>query len=386
MEFVVMRVFRFRSIAAFLVLSSSIIYYLAFFHDDDIRVLIRSYQNLLLVNQNSSFTTKLKRNSTKNCVVQFKDDSTLLCISNNDTSNGSITLLRQLLQHYFDDCSADFIRIKDLSRYPELRFQRKCLFIFEANITLIRPGDIFWGYDEPNIPRHDIQIFFVPREIHLSNFNETNSSIEKRKLPPAIFKKLVESFPMHFFHPIIHENKTAVILLGDLRGGELTWNTLYQHVLDINNADLILVPIGEIPEVKKSSSLLRRAKFTFHIPQYNDWADVMDIISRGNRRYRSILPSIIGNSSILLGGSSLGSAEGSGALIFSARWILREYIRENRFDMIYDRFVLTRSDQYYICDHCCDTCDTYYIYRRKFKNFSEKNKEKMTRSEISYFV
>jgi hypothetical protein len=170
-------------------------------------------------------------------------------------------------------------------------------------------------------------------------------------LSPAIYKQLIESFPVHLFHRIIHENKTAVILLGDLRGGELTWNTLYKHVLDINNADLILVPVGEIPQHKQSSSLLKRAKFTFYIPHFDDWAEVMDIISKGNTRYRRILPGIIDNTSILLGGSSLGTAKGSGALIFSVRWILREFLRENQFHIMYDRFVLTRSDQYYVCEH-----------------------------------
>jgi hypothetical protein len=54
-------------------------------------------------------------------------------------------------------------------------------------------------------------------------------------------------------------------------------------------------------------------------------------------------------------------------------------------DSISEDFFLTKEHEPLIKE-CCDTCDTYYIYRRKFKNFSEKNKEKMTRSEISYFV
>jgi len=39
-------------------------------------------------------------------------------------------------------------------------------------------------------------------------------------------------------------NQTLVILMGNLRGGEKAWKTLYRRVLDINNADLALV-IGE---------------------------------------------------------------------------------------------------------------------------------------------
>jgi hypothetical protein len=68
------------------------------------------------------------------------------------------------------------------------------------------------------------------------------------------------------------------------------------------------------------------------------------------------LSKLLGEKSILLGGSSLGKSKyGSGALLFAARWILRQYIHDNHFSLLYKRFVLTRSDQYYLCDHNLST-------------------------------
>jgi hypothetical protein len=36
-------------------------------------------------------------------------------------------------------------------------------------------------------------------------------------------------------------NKTLVILIGNLRCGEPAWQTLYQNILDVNSADLALM-------------------------------------------------------------------------------------------------------------------------------------------------
>jgi hypothetical protein len=41
-------------------------------------------------------------------------------------------------------------------------------------------------------------------------------------------------------------------------GRELTWKTLYNNVLDVNNADLALM-IGDISEEYQNSSLFQRA-------------------------------------------------------------------------------------------------------------------------------
>jgi hypothetical protein len=47
------------------------------------------------------------------------------------------------------------------------------------------------------------------------------------------------------------KNKTLVILTGSIRGGEQTWRTLYRQVLDLNEADLMLV-VGHVPPPRKS--------------------------------------------------------------------------------------------------------------------------------------
>jgi hypothetical protein len=308
-----------------------------------------------------------KHDMTRTCFVQFQDESTLLCYfsemngnMNRSRANYS-SYLPYMLHHFFPDCLSSHLRTKDLSKLPDLRFHRRCLFVFDdighihRNDPNIRPGDIYWGY-----PRDDISLlnedtlstYYVPNDTYSTTFS---------KLPS---KEWIDSFPHHLFRTVYHQNTTAVILLGNLRGGERTWHSLYRHVLDVNHADLILVVVGNItPSVSlpgyKSSSLLSRAKFVFQIPHFDDWAIVLDMMAKdtNNTTWRHIIPTIIGNSSILLGSSSVGEETqgkiraGSGALLFSARWILSEIIKENHFTSIYDRFVLTRSDQYYLCDN-----------------------------------
>ena len=56
--------------------------------------------------------------------------------------------------------------------------------------------------------------------------------------------------------------KFLVILTGNARGGEITWNTLYNKVLIPNNADLALL-FGK--DYKKSESLYSEAKYIWEV-------------------------------------------------------------------------------------------------------------------------
>jgi hypothetical protein len=152
----------------------------------------------------------------------------------------------------------------------------------------------------------------------------------------------------------IEENKTLVIVMGSLRGGEFAWHSLYENLLDPNLADLALA-VGYVPDAEKNSSLYSRAKYLWEFEEYNDWGIALDMIAGehdptyekyANTSWRAILvegmPSVIGG--------SCGIA-GSGALVFWQRWFVYNKIAELKLLKKYDRFVVTRSDHYYLCEH-----------------------------------
>lgn len=145
-------------------------------------------------------------------------------------------------------------------------------------------------------------------------------------------------------------NRTLIIILGNLRGGELVWSTLYDNVLDPNQADLALM-IGRVPTDHRTSSMYQRATYLWEFEEYDNWADAMDLIS--GTGWRSSLAKLLPPESDLLGGMKLPNTTsgGSGAIIFMIRWFLSNEIQSNDLTNRYDRFVLTRSDHYYLCTH-----------------------------------
>jgi hypothetical protein len=133
--------------------------------------------------------------------------------------------------------------------------------------------------------------------------------------------------------------KTIVVLIGNARGGETTWGTLYKNLLDVYEADLALC-FGQ--SENKQSSLYQRANYIWEIPEYKDW-----------REYYKNLDGfweksfMLGEKTGLAGG--LGDICGSGAVIFA----FRHFLKNNYIDILksYNRIILTRSDQFYTQPH-----------------------------------
>jgi hypothetical protein len=67
--------------------------------------------------------------------------------------------------------------------------------------------------------------------------------------------------------------KTLVILIGNPRGGEKTWNSMYENLLVPFNADLA-VCFGY--KENKTESLYAKSKYIWEIPEYDEWADYYD--------------------------------------------------------------------------------------------------------------
>ena len=187
--------------------------------------------------------------------------------------------------------------------------------------------------------------------------------------------------------------------MGNLRGGEQAWQSLYKNVLDVNSGDLALIIGEEQKQYSKheaagensshelsypyNSSLYKRAKYIWTFPEYEDWADAIDLIfinntatstdsSKSNstnsskpHSWRSThLPYFTKKRTGLLGG--VKGYYGSGAIIFMIRWFLSQRLVEqslhpNSDDVTilnqYERFVLTRADHYYQCPHDYQTLD-----------------------------
>ena len=74
----------------------------------------------------------------------------------------------------------------------------------------------------------------------------------------------------------------------------------------------------------------------------------MDLID-GSTGWKEELLNYTNSNNGLFGG--VKGHRGSGAIIFMSRWFVRKAYEENNWGDKYDRFVLTRSDHFYECQH-----------------------------------
>jgi len=137
------------------------------------------------------------------------------------------------------------------------------------------------------------------------------------------------------------EEKTLVILLGNARGGEQTWESMYKNLLEPYNADLALL-FGKTED--KSSSLYDRAKHIWEMPEYEDWGDYYkkycktDTWEKITKKYP--------NDGVMGGVKNI---HGSGSIIFA----FRHFLKNNKKNILetYDRIILTRADHFYVAKH-----------------------------------
>ena len=136
------------------------------------------------------------------------------------------------------------------------------------------------------------------------------------------------------------------------------------HVLDLNQADLALI-IGRKPPENKTSSLYNLAKYVWEFDEYDDWGDAMDLIN--GTGWRATLPGLLPPVSNLLGGMKLPNTEsrGSGAIILMIRYFLSREIQRLSLIKKYDRFIVTRSDHYYLCKHNLSLLSPEYLWLPK---------------------
>ena len=149
----------------------------------------------------------------------------------------------------------------------------------------------------------------------------------------------------------IKKPKTLIILIGNARGSEVAWNSLYQNVMLPLNADLALV-LGD-NESDKNNSLFHRAKYIKLIHEYDDWGDCIDMIAKKNNldsmNWRKVHLENDQFDPALWGGVKYNGTRinGAGALQNCHRWFVIELIHEHKLLEKYDQFIITRTDHYY---------------------------------------
>jgi hypothetical protein len=186
-------------------------------------------------------------------------------------------------------------------------------------------------------------------------------------LPPSGRKPALKPDPRYV--PPSLPVKTLVVLIGNLRCGELAWTSLYANLLEWNNRrntsiphtlDLALVIGEDVPSVYQNASLFARAKYVFSHAEFgDDWSAALDMIDPS---WKVKVAPLLDSSSIVLGGVRYKDWHGSGAISFWIRWFLSQKLLEHDLVSRYDRFVITRADNFYMCPHDLSVLDPRFIW------------------------
>jgi hypothetical protein len=152
--------------------------------------------------------------------------------------------------------------------------------------------------------------------------------------------------------------KTLVIVLGETRAHELTFNSFKMNLIDVLNADLCLC-IGVKKDYDYSNPFYKLAKYKFLYDEPEDYSSAFDyaneIIMKNNNYKSSHLNwrEFLKIKDQFLGGikDSHNQHPGSGGILIFYRWFLLKNLIENNLIDKYDRFIITRSDFIYQLHH-----------------------------------
>ena len=76
-------------------------------------------------------------------------------------------------------------------------------------------------------------------------------------------------------------SRVLVIIMSTMRGGPLAWNSLIEHVLLPNNADLALVINND---TDPRNLLFGQARYIWRIDEFEDWGDALDMVVGPHRQ------------------------------------------------------------------------------------------------------
>jgi nucleoside-diphosphate-sugar epimerase len=150
--------------------------------------------------------------------------------------------------------------------------------------------------------------------------------------------------------------KVLVINIGQPRGGELAWKSFHKHVIRPYHATSITLftDAPYLNHTENNTSLLEdMAQFSWRVPEYCDWGYVFDQAAstcRSHELARDWFRICELKDQFLGGIVGCGHKAGSG-LLLSFRYIISQKLVSMNLIDKYDVFVLTRSDELYLCDH-----------------------------------
>ena len=143
--------------------------------------------------------------------------------------------------------------------------------------------------------------------------------------------------------------RTLVVVLGQLRAHQLTWKNFEQNVLSELEADLaVCVPNDTFFD--RTNPFYANARFRWLVPDASDLSGIFDQIQKqiGSSEDWRVLCDVKGS---WLGRIPASGQKGAAAILYILRWFMLHNIRAETLDKVYDRFVITRSDFYYVCPH-----------------------------------
>ncbi|CAF0772711.1 unnamed protein product [Adineta steineri] len=145
------------------------------------------------------------------------------------------------------------------------------------------------------------------------------------------------------------KQRVLVIIIGQIRGGELAWKSLQKYLLRPFNAHLAI----HVSNWQTKTLLHDIAQYIWTVPEYTDWGVVLEMVAKtchvnNNmeewRKYCRI-------PGIFMGGVANCSHPGSAGILLAFRWLTQQKILELNLLDKYDWFIMTRADELYLCNH-----------------------------------
>jgi len=142
--------------------------------------------------------------------------------------------------------------------------------------------------------------------------------------------------------------KCLVCILAQTRAAELTWENFRNNVLTPLDADLALA----VAEGNGQTHFHKAAKYVWECPEPGDWGVAFDQIcdALGTKSGWRIMLKVKNQ---WLGGipDPYEQQPGSAGILLFFRWFLLHNLLIHDVLSKYDRFVVTRSDFFYVCPH-----------------------------------
>ncbi len=145
------------------------------------------------------------------------------------------------------------------------------------------------------------------------------------------------------------KQRVLVIIIGQVRGGDLAWKSLHKFLIRPLNAHLAIY----VSNWQPSTFLHNISQYIWAIPEYTDWGVVFEIAARVCRtdniteKWRNYCKF----PAQFMGGVANCSHAGSAGILLVFRWLVQQKILELNLLDKYDWFILTRADEMYLCNH-----------------------------------